>query len=223
MENELRDFFLTVANHPLPENADKYLEAMRNIPNTASHYEYVKWLRYGFERRRGREKIEGFFYPIADLKVYSLFTDEDFKAFECNRALLTSVLNQTLSSADFFEMRDLLKIIGYANSLQSREVFGVFATPGKCVLGKTMYPPKMDDAADELEEVFAYACYGLVSFLADSKHGGRNRIKKCPICKKFFPARDKKRQVRCYDDSCNKEYERLKKQRQREKEPEIYV
>ncbi|OIP88901.1 MAG: hypothetical protein AUK24_07095 [Syntrophaceae bacterium CG2_30_49_12] len=88
---ELRDFFLTVANYPLPENAEKYLEAMRNIPDTASYYEYIKWLRYGFERRQGREKIEGFF-PSYESKVYSLFTDEDFKSFECNREILSVLI-----------------------------------------------------------------------------------------------------------------------------------
>jgi hypothetical protein len=223
MENELRDFFLTVANYPLPENAEKYIEAMKNIPETASHYYYVKWLRYGFERRQGRERIEGFFYPTNDPKVYSLFTDEDFKSFERNRALLISVLNQIFSGADFFWNERFSKISGYANSLQSREFFGISSTTAGTVLRKIKYDPKMDDAADELEEVFAFACYGLISFLADSRQGGRDRIKKCPICEKFFPAKDKKRKL-CYENpSCFTESKRLQKQKQREVDPVKYL
>jgi len=223
MKNELRDFLFTVANYSLPANAEKYLEAMRNIPDTDSHYKYAEWLRYGFERRQGRERIEGFFYPMYESKVYSLFTNEDFKSFERYREILISGLNEIMTGADLFGMGNLSKISGYANSLQSREFFGISATAAGSIYGKIIDHPRMEDNADELEEVFAFACFGLASFLADSKQGGRGRIKKCPFCEKFFPAKDKKRK-RCYENpSCSTEYERLKKRHQREMEPEIYA
>ena len=218
MENE---FFLTVANYSLPENTEKYIEAMSNIPDTASHYDYIKWLRYGFERRLGRERIERFIYPTGKTKVYSPFTNEDFKSFERNREFFISVLNQILSGTNFFEVTDLLKISGYANSLQSRELFGIETTAAGTILRKTMHHPKMDDVADELEEVFACACYGLVSFLADSKQGGRDRIKKCPICEKFFLAKDTKRKI-CYQSKCKKEYHRKDMQLRRVEDPLRY-
>ncbi len=47
------------------------------------------------------------------------------------------------------------------------------------------------------------------------------RIRKCKICEKYFVAKDKKRQ-KCYSDDCRKEYEKVKKQKQREKDPVKY-
>ena len=213
----LRDFFLTVVNYPISENTQKYIEAMRNIPETASHYDYVKWLYYGFERRLGREKIEGFFYD--ETKVYSLFTDKDFKSFEQNRAMLISGLDQVINGKDFSEIQNFNKIMGNANSILSREFFAICIEPRSCELKKTTYHPNLDDNDDELQELFCLACYGLVSFFTDED---RRRIKKCPICEKFFPVRDMKRKY-CYSEKCLKEYRRLQKRKQRKVDPVKYI
>jgi hypothetical protein len=60
--------------------------------------------------------------------------------------------------------------------------------------------------------------YSLVGFLL--KHDLR-KLKRCPYCHIFFIAKDTKRE-RCYSDECRKMYERDKKRKQREKEPDIY-
>ena len=49
----------------------------------------------------------------------------------------------------------------------------------------------------------------------------RRKLKECPYCQKFFIAKDTKRQ-RCYSDECKKEYERLRKQKQRGDDPVKY-
>jgi hypothetical protein len=49
----------------------------------------------------------------------------------------------------------------------------------------------------------------------------RRKIKRCPYCQKFFIAKSIVRQ-RCYLDECAKRYQRLKKRKQREAEPDIY-
>jgi hypothetical protein len=187
MEDYLRDFFLIVANHPLPDNNKKYIKAMCNIPDKVNPDDYATWLRYGFERRLGRKKIKGFIYPMNETKVYELFTGKDFKFFDRNRKMLISGLNEIVGGKNFFGMKYLSKMIGFANSLQSREVFAVSLNgPGKCLIEKTTYHPKVTDDTEELDGIFALACYSLVSFLADSKQGGRDRIKKCAQCNGFF-------------------------------------
>ena len=204
MENELRDFFLIIANNPLPDNTEKYIEAMGNIPGKVKPDDYVTWLRYGFERRLGRTKIKGFIYPMYEPKVYTSFTDEDFSFFERNRKMLISVLNEIIGGKNFSGIKFLSNMIGLASSLQSREVFAVLSEPGKCVIEKTTYHPKFTDNTDELEGIFALACYALFSFLADSKQGGRDRIKKCAQCNAFFLW--KRKDVRnwfCSDDCRN--------------------
>ena len=47
MEYDLKYFFLMVANYPLPDNIEKYIKAMGNIPVKVKPDDYVTWLRYG--------------------------------------------------------------------------------------------------------------------------------------------------------------------------------
>ena len=65
-----------------------------------------------------------------------------------------------------------------------------------------------------------YISYSIGEYLL-KKDGNRKRIKKCMICGVFFIATDSKRE-KCYDGECKRIYEREKKRKQREKEPEIY-
>jgi hypothetical protein len=209
MEDDLKDFFLMVANYPLPDNAEKYVETMGNIPGKVIRDDYVTWLRFGFERRLGREKINGFVYPMYESKVYALFSDDDFKDFELNREMLISVLNEIVGGESFFAIKCLSKITGFASSLQSREVFGISTENG--IIEKTTYHPKLTDDTDELEGIFALACHGLVSFLADSKQGGRDRIRKCAQCNNFFLWERKDGRNRFCSADCRNLHNRLQR------------
>jgi len=60
--------------------------------------------------------------------------------------------------------------------------------------------------------------YNLAEFLVKN---GSERIKQCPYCEKFYIAKDIKRQ-RCYSKKCQREYERQRKQKQREDDPVKY-
>ncbi len=139
MQDDLRDFFLIVANYRLPDNTERYIEAMSNVPDKVIPYNYVIWLRYGFERRLGRKKTKGFHNPVYETKDYTLFTDEEFISFERNRQVLIGVLDEIVGGETFYRMKDFLKVCGPANSLQSREFFTVVTTPDKCVFEKTTY------------------------------------------------------------------------------------
>jgi len=60
----------------------------------------------------------------------------------------------------------------------------------------------------------------LINFLCDSKK--LQRLRRCPICKQFFIAKDTKRKI-CYSKECFTEYKRLQKQKQREVDPVRYM
>lgn len=68
------------------------------------------------------------------------------------------------------------------------------------------------------EYLSGIVCFSLTEFLI---RNDRRKIKKCPYCDKFFIAKDIKRK-RCYKNDCRKEYEKIKKRKQREDEPEFY-
>lgn len=60
--------------------------------------------------------------------------------------------------------------------------------------------------------------YSLVEFLIKNDY---NKLKLCSFCNNFYIA-DDIRQKKCKSDYCKKAYEREKKRKQREKEPDIY-
>jgi len=69
------------------------------------------------------------------------------------------------------------------------------------------------------EFLMVFVGYSLIEFLLNTD---RRKLKKCPHCGIYFIAKNISRK-RCYSDDCKKEYERQKKQIQRDKYPLKYV
>ena len=93
-----------------------------------------------------------------------------------------------------------------------------------------LYSKTIDDALNAIEPRNGLAhCFGLMfnsTILAYNLaefliHNDRRKLKQCPYCEKFYIAKDMKRQ-RCYSKKCQREYERQKKQKQREDDPVKY-
>jgi hypothetical protein len=61
----------------------------------------------------------------------------------------------------------------------------------------------------------------LLNYLTDQKEDKR-RLKKCPICNKYYIAENVRRFTRCYSIECEKVYQRNKKRRQRKEDPVRY-
>jgi hypothetical protein len=61
--------------------------------------------------------------------------------------------------------------------------------------------------------------YSLVEFLRKNDY---RKLKHCSYCNNFFIAKSINRNTRCYSKDCEKVYQRDKKRKQREKEPDIY-
>jgi len=50
----------------------------------------------------------------------------------------------------------------------------------------------------------------------------RRKLKRCPYCNNFFIAKSINRKTSCYESDCERSYQRDKKRKQRETEPDIY-
>jgi len=74
--------------------------------------------------------------------------------------------------------------------------------------GHTNYPPH-----------YLPIAYSLIEFLLNYD---RRKLKHCPYCNNFFIAKSINRKTRCYEPDCERAYQRNKKRKQREKEPDIY-
>lgn len=67
--------------------------------------------------------------------------------------------------------------------------------------------------------IFSLVGYSLTEFM---KNIGLKKLHRCPYCHEFYISKNARRFTRCYSKDCNKAYQRDKKRKQREKEPEIY-
>lgn len=245
METEL---FLTAANYSLPENGEKYLESLKNTPKAPVRcYNYALWLYPGFVFKLGRAKHPpgSAWEKLYELKAISgesdRFTEVELNGFERQRKSLVSVLDQIVSGKPLSNIEELGGLLLTASQLTRDDKFNLGSeeitseemplypwTPKEkrrstpaCV--KPEQNGRVMLIYNALNPVFNLVCYGLSVFLADAKHRGKDRIKKCPICEKFFPAKDKKRKL-CYENPlCFTEYKRLQKQKQREVDPVKYI
>ena len=82
-------------------------------------------------------------------------------------------------------------------------------------------PFMRDEKTQKLFKNFIYSFYGfsLIVFLLNND---RRKLKLCPYCNNFFIAKSINRKTSCYESDCEKAYQREKKRKQREKEPDIY-
>lgn len=76
---------------------------------------------------------------------------------------------------------------------------------------------RFDECKCIYHQIIAYC---LFHYLANTEN--KKKLKKCPLCEMFFIAEDTKR-VKCYSSECQRIYARLKKQKQREDDPEKYI
>ena len=149
------------------------------------------------------------------------------KCYECNQLEFISILDEITKGREYsrvwaFEsllldsnnLRKTTKIDSSKNGNGFKEQLRTFITWDRTSpLG---FGNKKNGFSDFLSKIISH---GLVEFLL---HNNRNRLKRCPICQKFFIAKDSKRQI-CYTSPCKKEYERLKKQKQRKVDPVKYT
>jgi hypothetical protein len=155
------------------------------------------------------------------------------KCFECDQLFFKQILKEIVEGKEYLDIgpdRALERLISGScrnfrrsinaftisndNRYFSQEIFEfTFFVPAKAIF-------KNSGFKNGFRELFLeqFVAFSLTEFLLTNN---RKKIKLCPYCKKFFIATDLRRK-KCYEEACNREYERLKKQEQREDDPVKY-
>jgi hypothetical protein len=183
------EFFITVANYPLSGNIDKYLATLNAVkpthPKTAPEQWYpifiIGEIETFLERNKSVSKV--------DKHGVSLFGDQNVVIFEKQRNILLKALEHVISNRGLEKSSDLNRCIVIANKRLLSPKFALKSQGG----GETKVEIStigMFETANEpelalLENIFSFACYSLISFLAVNN---RHKIKKCLHCLQFFAA-----------------------------------
>jgi len=214
MQTKLKIFFLTVVNYPLGGNADKYANAVDGLRTPGPYRVWAKTVCGVLGQ------------PIEDWIL---------TAFESPREMLVSILDSEirgkhLSTSVSFE--DFEKIKRAANRcVPQQEQCGIESGAKIGRVEQMLYPGSsfinFGASNDDLmtisrcmvfNGILGLASYFLMKVLADSQ---KLKIKRCPYCKLFFPAKDTKRKI-CYKTTCNNAYHKEDMQSRRDKNPVQY-
>ena len=177
--------------------------------------------------------------------IVFLFSDKELeelgerKCYECDQLYFRKVLSRIVAHGEYLDSSQIdiseESIEGPLSAFMLRDFFRtsrryinknidiVVLPPGSPFKTELQEVCTIDPAAwnasrvfpdRSFYELFVHQIVGnsLVEFLLPND---RRKLKKCPYCEKFFIATDIRRE-RCYTDNCRKEYERSKKQKQRE-------
>lgn len=231
VEKELKKFFFIVANNPLLYSTDYqsilnmtdiYLKSLKEIPKTSKYYHYSKGIIEGLFVKTGRLKND--LWLKDDYKPgVSYYEEKELNSFYIRRMTFIEILEQIASGISLSEIEALNTIGIRASELQPATYFEVSGGKMKAV----EYPSGTDITSNKIggyKELIGITRLGFLSltlFLADSKSGGKDRIKKCPICNKFFPAKDTKRKI-CYEKKCINKYHRDDMKKRRDINPVKY-
>jgi hypothetical protein len=108
--------------------------------------------------------------------------------------------------------------LNFIITLQERTITKYEITDGQLIANSM---PNPDDQGKVMITPgwLKYSCRSLLDYLCE---GNLKQLKRCPYCNKYFIAKDSKRK-RCYSESCAREYEKEKKQKQRNDDPVKYL
>lgn len=217
MKTEPHHFFLTVANYPLSGNIDKYLATLNTIRLNES--EMCWWFRADAIFIAGEIKS-----LMGRMKGDYSFADRDVVAFEKQRSILLKALEHVISGQGLENSGDITRCIVMANEFEPHLRFCLSSqSGGEAKVEKTTFGYRTLTGETQesrmIEEVFNFACYSFISFLASNDRG---KIKKCPFCKRYFWAANSKRKY-CYNDRCRRYHGADKKRKQRERDPVKYA
>lgn len=158
------------------------------------------------------------------LREMKIAETDRLRCHECIQLLFIWILHEIIHGTEFTEI-DFFCEEFFDNAPDIRQSFGIDDASAKTpfrekITRDPFYTPTDRFTLDRDFEAFLYdvAKYSLLEFLI---HYDRRKLKKCPYCLNFFIAKDIKRQ-RCYSAECRKAFERIKKQKQRDKDPVKY-
>ena len=216
MEKELKDFFSTVVNYSLPEDVDKYLESLKNIPETSSYYEYARWLFDGLERNLGRAKssppVDGYRRGVC------LFKESELIEFKERRSFLIDVVDMIVNGKSLWDLPfgTVKMFFVSANRLQTERFFVPGFVPGdgntfvhvtdKNFERKDRYWRNEDR---ELKSIINLASYVLALALLGGKE--QEKLRQCENCKNFFLRTRNDKRNRFCSEACRYSFREKKR------------
>lgn len=191
------NYFLIYANDPVINNKEKHLD---------------------FFSKNGFTDVWGFNITIGYLKQrFKLGTKKiESQRHEIFERVLTQIVNGTV----LLEICGLGNIIDEVNKNKPIKNFRIEKNKKgvDVIVEKEVWGPL--EHKNEGDRLYNLACHSLVHFL--KVRNSLKRMKQCPYCKRFFIAKDTKREI-CYSKECDKEYKKLQKQKQRREDPVKYL
>jgi hypothetical protein len=204
-------------------------QANRFIPLNWHKFAYAAAYRYNDVDPNGkRTPCESCLY-FEDRQGLPFMT-EPRKCFECDQLAFVGMLDKLIEGRELDELpefrfylqarnRAAVNIIDFDISKDDRFQKSL----RRYVSFNTLQHFGKDDF-DHVQYAFSsflmiFVGYSLSEFLLNKD---RRRLKKCPHCDRYFIANNIRRK-KCYSDDCNRIYQRLKKRKQREDEPDIYI
>jgi ribosomal protein S27AE len=176
-------------------------------------YFYTKYCPCNLTKRNVLAEY-GFVAAGDDLTRASWIKDR-INCLQCNHIHFVAIL-RSLSADPWRYMED---IIGHYSKESIEEIVHL---NNERPLAKiiTSYGYRENDEAFP-EYLGGLPCNVLVDLLSSEPYA-KKKIKECPLCGKFFFAKDSKRKI-CYEAPCFTEYKRRQKEHQRETDPVTYA
>ncbi len=244
----MEDIFLAYANNILtekPENYGKVIEEIQKqkfLKYLISPHPFKSLFKLTYDR-----DFENYFYHSDESKnncqekcykwKWAKQKNPNLNCRECQQVFFIHILDEIVSGKKLDQIEGYE---GFTGSYPVKKLYSRYKTAMKdAKFSKTEPEPLWSDATethdclnivdsdgDSLEHriflstfIQSIIALSLLSFM-DSKD--KNRLRRCPYCKKFYIAKDTKRE-KCYSPECRKEYEREKKRKQRNNDPVKYL
>lgn len=164
------------------------------------------------------------------LKDQPLAGPNRLKCYECDQLFFREILEKITNNVIYTDITGFFDLLTQASLCVRRNFWITRIDSGKSYTDKItetrelvphgFFGPDYGIARDRFKEfVYGIVGYSLVDFLSKND---RHFLKLCPYCNNFFIAKRRNRKSRCYDKECERAYQREKKRKQREKEPDIY-
>lgn len=189
--------------------ADYYIETERQKRNHLSPWtNYLKFLAdYKFQPPAQLEKL------LEESESWFERYDDGLNSIEHDQREFQKVLDEISRGQEYDKITELKQLFNFAGLLDRISID----------IQPLAIREKRDWQGDILFSMPAFlkslSSLDLRKYLLEDKNF--QRLKKCPICQKYFIAKDKKRKI-CYESECSKVYHKKDMQIRRDKNPAKY-
>ena len=199
----------------------------------------ISWARYinavfeaAYGGKEGREICQRC-DPVLKEKRHELLGKDVFRNFneircyECDQLYFARIVEDIVNGGELSQNWGLRYFIAYVNKFMKTESqFTILRNENGRSSMKYEHRNVMEILLADghfqgsfRNYLICAATYSLADFLSTMD---RRLLKQCPHCLEYYVATDIRRQ-KCYKEACEREYQRIKKERQRDADPETYL